>query len=143
MNARGDVIWINTLVRSGPGAGLGFAIPINRARSIASQLVKQGRASHPMVGVGLSTVPASTPGSGAPPGAVIRSVVPGGPADRGNLRVNDVIVSIDGKSIGNPAEVVSAIDRHGVDRPLNIDVMRSGQRITLSITPVEMTSLRR
>ena len=96
-----------------------------------------------MVGVGLSTVPALTPRSSAPPGAVIRSVVPGGPADRGNLRVNDVIVSIDGKSINNPAEVVSAVDRHGVDRPLNLDVMRSGQRITLSMTPVEMTSLRR
>ena len=96
-----------------------------------------------MVGVGLSTVPAPRPGSTAPPGAVIRSVVPGGPADRGNLRVNDVIVAIDGQSIGNPAEVVSAIDRHGVDRPLNLEVMRSGQRMTLSITPVEMTSLRR
>jgi len=143
LNARGDVIGINTLVRSGPGAGLGFAIPINRARSIASQLVKQGRASHPMVGVGLSTVPAPRPGSTAPPGAVIRSVVPGGPADRGNLRVDDVIVAIDGQSISNPAEVVSAIDRHGVDRSLNLEVMRSGQRITLSITPVEMTSLRR
>jgi S1-C subfamily serine protease len=78
----------------------------------------------------------------APPGAVIRSVVPGGPADRGNLRVDDVIVSIGGQSISNPAEVVSAIDRHGVDRPLKFDVMRSGERITLSITPVEMTSLR-
>jgi S1-C subfamily serine protease len=143
LNARGDVIGINTLVRSGPGAGLGFAIPINRARSIASQLVKQGRASHPMVGVGLSTVPAPRPGSTAPPGAVIRSVVPGGPADRGNLQVDDVIVAIDGQSISNPAEVVSAIDRHGVDRPLNLEVMRSGQRMTLSITPVEMTSLRR
>ena len=143
LNARGDVIGINTLVRSGPGAGLGFAIPINRARSIAGQLVKQGRASHPMVGVGLSTVPAPRPGGTAPPGAVIRSVLPGGPADRGNLRVDDVIVSIDGQSIRNPAEVVSAIDQHGVNRPLTLDEMRSGQRMTLSITPVEMTSLRR
>jgi S1-C subfamily serine protease len=143
LNARGDVIGINTLVRSGPGAGLGFAIPVNRARSIASQLVKQGRASHPMVGVGLSTVPAPKPGATAPPGAVIRSVVPGGPADLGNLRVDDVIVSIDGQSISNPAEVVSAIDRHGVDQPLGLVVKRSGQRLTLSITPIEMTSLRR
>jgi S1-C subfamily serine protease len=59
------------------------------------------------------------------------------------LQVDDVIVAIDGQSISNPAEVVSAIDRHGVDRPLNLEVMRSGQRMTLSITPVEMTSLRR
>jgi S1-C subfamily serine protease len=95
------------------------------------------------VGVGLSTVPAPKPGATAPPGAVIRSVVPGGPADLGNLRVDDVIVSIDGQSISNPAEVVSAIDRHGVDQPLGLVVKRSGQRLTLSITPIEMTSLRR
>ena len=142
LNASGDVIGINTLVRSGPGAGLGFAIPINRARSIAKQLVNQGRASHPMVGVGLSTVPAPRPGSDVPAGAVIRSLVAGGPADRGDLRVDDVIVSVGGNSVQNPAEVVSAIDRHGVGRPLNIDVIRSGKRIGLSITPVEMMSLR-
>ncbi len=142
LNANGDVIGINTLVRSGPGAGLGFAIPINRARSIASQLVSQGRASHPMVGVGLSTVPAPRPGSDAPPGAVIRSVVEGGPADRGDLRVDDVIVSIGGQPVRNPAEVVSAIDRHGVGRPLTLDVIRAGKRIGRSITPVEMMSLR-
>ena len=43
LNADGEVVWINTLVRSGPGAGLGFAIPINRARSIANQLLATGR----------------------------------------------------------------------------------------------------
>ena len=57
LNAEGEVIGINTLVRSGPGAGLGFAIPINRARSIAKQLVNTGRASHPVIGVGLAAGP--------------------------------------------------------------------------------------
>jgi S1-C subfamily serine protease len=46
LNANGEVVGINMLVRSGPGAGLGFAIPINRARSIAGQLVSSGRVSH-------------------------------------------------------------------------------------------------
>merc|ERR1711939_1098642 len=49
LNSEGEVIGINTLIRSGPGAGLSFAIPINRARSIAKQLVETGRAQHPMI----------------------------------------------------------------------------------------------
>ncbi len=57
LNADGEVVGINTLVRSGPGAGLGFAIPINRAREIANQLLATGRVSHPMIGVGLDNLP--------------------------------------------------------------------------------------
>ena len=55
LNSVGEVIGINTLVRSGPGAGLGFAIPINRARKIAKDLITSGRAQHPMIGVTLSS----------------------------------------------------------------------------------------
>ena len=53
LNAAGEVVGINTLVRSGPGAGLGFAIPINRARNIAEELISTGKVSHAMVGIGL------------------------------------------------------------------------------------------
>ena len=49
LNSFGEVIGINTLVRSGPGAGLGFAIPINRAMKIANDLITTGRAKHPMI----------------------------------------------------------------------------------------------
>ena len=53
LNSQGDVIGINTLIRSGPGAGLSFAIPINKAKNIASQLIKNGRVIHPMIGINL------------------------------------------------------------------------------------------
>lgn len=142
LNSNGEVVGINTLVRSGPGAGLGFAIPINRARNIARQLVAKGRASHPMVGIGLSPVPASSPGGGVPPGAVVRSVIRGGPAERGGLQVDDVIVAISGNMISGPAEIVTAIDRHGVGRPIAVGILRNGRRIDLSVTPEEMNSMR-
>ena len=142
LNASGEVVGINTLVRTGPGAGLGFAIPINRARTIAMQLVNQGRASHPMVGIGLSTVPAPTPGAAVPPGAVVRSVMPGGPGAQAGLRVDDVIVAVSGETVRNPGEVVTAIDRGGVGKPLSITVQRQGQRLALVVTPVEMRALR-
>ena len=142
LNAAGEVVGINTLVRSGPGAGLGFAIPINRARTIAEQLVTQGRASHPMVGIGLSTVPAPTPGGTAPRGAVVRSVMPGGPGALAGLQVNDVIVSVAGKPVRNPAEVVTAIDRSAVGQELILSVKRQGQQIPVTVRPVEMSALK-
>ena len=141
LNSEGNVVGINTLVRSGPGAGLGFAIPINRARTIAQQLVERGRASHPMVGVGLSPVPSARSGEANSSGAVIRSVVPGGPAARAGLKVDDVIVSVEGLPIDGPAEVVSAIDRHGVGRPITLGLIRGDSRIELAVTPVELTAM--
>ena len=141
LNSEGNVVGINTLVRSGPGAGLGFAIPINRARTIAQQLVERGRASHPMVGVGLSPVPSARSGEANSPGAVIRSVVPGGPAASAGLKVDDVIVTVEGLPIDGPAEVVSAIDRHGVGRPITLGLIRGDSRIELAVTPVELTAM--
>lgn len=142
LNASGEVVGINTLVRSGPGAGLGFAIPINRAKTIAMQLVEKGRASHPMVGIGLSSIPASAPGGVTPSGAVVRSVVPGGPAAEGGLQVNDVIVAVAGAVVKNPAEVVTAIDRSGVGRPLELRVERQGRSVPITVTPVDMRALK-
>ena len=143
LNADGEVIGINTLVRTGPGAGLGFAIPINRARVIAKQLVETGRARHPMIGIGLSPVPASTPGAAIPPGAVIRSVQPGGPAARAGLREEDVIVAIDGTAMADPAAVVSAVERRGIGDALTVTVRRGGSTLDVSLTPVDMSSLNR
>jgi S1-C subfamily serine protease len=143
LNADGEVIGINTLVRTGPGAGLGFAIPINRARVIAKQLVETGRARHPMIGIGLSPVPASTPGAAIPPGAVIRSVQPGGPAARAGLREEDVIVAIDGTAMADPAAVVSAVERRGIGDALTVTVRRGGSTLDVSLTPVDMSSLSR
>ena len=142
LNADGEVVGINTLVRSGPGAGLGFAIPINRARTIAAQLVSNGRASHPMVGIRLSSVPGERPGAAAPAGAVVRSVAPSGPASRSGVKVDDVIVAINGVEMQSPADVVSAVERHGVGTPLHMTVRRGTQDLTLAVTPVDLSALK-
>ena len=138
VNASGEVIGINTLVRSGPGAGLGFAIPINRARAIAAQLVRDGKARHPVIGIRLSPVPVS---SNPAQGAVIRSIQPGGPADRAGLKLNDVITAVDGRAVKGPADVVSAIDRRGVGATVAIAVSRGGQNLTIDVQPVDLSRL--
>ncbi len=144
LNANGEVIGINTLVRSGPGAGLGFAIPINRAREIAQQLVERGRASHPMIGVSLSKVSPQDNESISPKkGAEIRYVIPQSPGDRGGLQIGDIIMKVGALRINSPADVISAINKHGVNVPLKFKVKRKESTIELSIKPVDITTLTR
>ena len=133
LNADGEVVGINTLVRSGPGAGLGFAIPINRAQTIARQLVATGRASHPVIGIGLAD---------GPNGPVIRSVQPGGPASKAGLQPADQIVSIDGKPMNDAADVISAIDRKGVGRLLTMTIDRGKARVEISLKPMDLAQMK-
>ena len=141
LNADGEVVGINTLVRSGPGAGLGFAIPINRARGIVNQLVATGRATHPMIGVGLDEVRAGS-GSGVSQGAVVVSVQPNGPAARGGLRTGDVIVAAQGAGVKDPSQVINAVERAGVGGTLNLTVNRQGSMVNLRLIPGDMALLR-
>jgi S1-C subfamily serine protease len=141
LNADGEVVGINTLVRSGPGAGLGFAIPINRARQIAQQLVSNGSVSHAMIGVGLE--PARDPSGAIGAGAQVRTVMPSGPAALAGLRPGDRITAADGVAVRSPAQLTQVVERKGVGRPLALQVQRQGQTLTFQVTPVELSSLMR
>ena len=137
LNADGEVIGINTLVRTGPGAGLGFAIPINRAREIARQLVATGRASHPVIGVGLDGVKPGD-GSGLSQGVRVVSVQPGSPAARAGLQPGDVIVAVAGQPIASPPQLVAAVERAGVGGSLSLGVNRAGRSLQITVVPAQM-----
>ena len=143
LNANGEVIGINTLVRSGPGAGLGFAIPINRAQEIAKQLIEKGQASHPMIGVSLSSIPNETQQNlkNENTGAMIRYVIPGGPADLGGLEVGDIIIAAGKKETNNPSDVIQAINQNGSNKPIIFTILRSKKEIKLPITPIEINNI--
>jgi len=138
LNADGEVIGINTLVRTGPGAGLGFAIPINRARSIAAQLTTSGRATHPMIGVGLEPLPGGGADAAQARGVRVASVAAGGPADQAGLRTGDVITAADGQAIQNASQLVAAVERTGVGRPLLLSVNRGGAVLQLQVVPLDL-----
>ena len=137
LNANGEVVGINTLVRSGPGAGLGFAIPINRARQISTQLISTGRASHPIIGVGLDVVRDQS-GSEVGSGARVVAVQPGGPAAAAGLQPGDVITAVDGTKISSPSDVINAVERAGVGRSLRLNIQRRGQALQVGVTPGEI-----
>ncbi len=137
LNADGEVIGINTLVRTGPGAGLGFAIPINRAREIARQLVATGRVSHPVIGVGLDEVKPGD-GTGLSQGVRVMSVQAGSPAARAGLQRGDVIVAVGGQPIANPAQLVAAVERAGVGGSLPFSINRAGRVLQITVVAAQL-----
>ena len=143
LNSVGEVIGINTLVRSGPGAGLGFAIPINRARKIAKDLISSGRAKHPMIGVTLSTniKQKSSFLSQTEDGAIIKYLMPNGPAEKGGLKVNDLIISINNEKISTPADVVKKINKNNLQSTLRIKILRKNIEYIKNIKPVDIYDL--
>ena len=143
LNSVGEVIGINTLVRSGPGAGLGFAIPINRARKIAKDLIISGRAKHPMIGVTLSSniKQKSNFESQTEDGAIIKYLMPNGPAEKGGLKVNDLIISINNEKISTPADVVKKINKNNLQSALRIKILRENIESIKIIKPVDIYDL--
>jgi len=137
LNAEGEVIGINTLVRTGPGAGLGFAIPINRARNIAGQLIANGRVAHPFIGVGLEAVKPGD-GSGLGQGVRVMSVQADSPAFRAGLQKGDVILSAAGRPTANPTELVAAVERAGVGGSLPLSVNRAGRQFEITVVPAQI-----
>jgi putative serine protease PepD len=110
VNAKGQVIGINSAIatlsnssssQSG-SIGLGFSIPINQAKRVAEELINSGTSSYPVIGVQLDMTYTGR-------GALISSVVDGGPASKTALKSGDVIVAIDGKNIQDGAELVVRI----------------------------------
>ena len=110
VNSRGEVIGINSAIAttgssvSGQSGsiGLGFAIPINQARRVATELIETGSSSYPVIGVQLDM---SYEGQGA----LVQSVVEGGPASETELTAGDVITAIDGVKVSDGTELVVRI----------------------------------
>ena len=110
VNSRGEVIGINSAIAttgssvSGQSGsiGLGFAIPINQARRVATELIETGSSSYPVIGVQLDM---SYEGQGA----LVQSVVEGGPASETELAAGDVITAIDGVKVSDGTDLVVRI----------------------------------
>tara|TARA_Y100001968_G_scaffold49997_2_gene40432 strand:+ start:19799 stop:20947 length:1149 start_codon:yes stop_codon:yes gene_type:complete len=143
LNANGEVIGINTLIRSGPGAGLGFAIPINKAKNIANQLVKKGKASHPVIGVSLSNMPLvdSKGNQITQKGAKIRYLIPNGPAEKGDLKIGDIILEVGNEIINNASDVVRIINNNEINNPLLFKIKRKEEIIYLYIVPTDLNEM--
>lgn len=145
LNARGEVIGMNTAIISG-AQGLGFAIPIEDVNRISEQIVATGKVDHPFIGIQMVNLSPDVresvnadPNSGfrveADSGVLVAGVVPGSPAARAGLREGDVLSEVNGSEISTGKEVQEAVEANGLSRDLRLQIERSGRRQTISLRP--------
>jgi S1-C subfamily serine protease len=153
LDAQGRVLGINSQIRSssGAGSGVGFAVPVDVVRRSLDQLRATGTVKYPYLGVSTSSVYpqlADRFGLGTDTGAWIQSVVPGGPADRAGLRAGtrratfqqqawrvggDVVTKVDGRAIGQDADLARALDGHAPGDVVRLTVRRGGDERVVAV----------
>ncbi len=129
VDLEGHVLGINTMI-IGRGSGIGFAIPSDIARRVANQLIKHGEVKRAWLGVSFQELTpelAAHFGGKVEGGALIGSVVTGGPADQAGLTAGDVVVAIDGQSIRQGHDLLRTVLSHGIGERVRVDVMRNGK----------------
>ncbi|MBO3276492.1 DegQ family serine endoprotease [Pseudomonas schmalbachii] len=138
LNLDGEVIGINSQIftRSGGFMGLSFAIPIDVAMNVADQLKKEGKVNRGWLGVVIQEVNkdlAESFGLDKPSGALVAQLVDGGPAAKGGLQVGDVILSLNGQSINESADLPHLVGNMKPGDKASMEVIRDGSRKTLSM----------
>jgi putative serine protease PepD len=130
LNAAGEVIGINSQIEgdTGGNVGVGFAVPINTARQVATQLMAGGKVEHAFLGVSVETV--TTPVFGAR----IQSVQAGSAAAKAGLKAGDVIATVDGKNVTTSDALQAAISSHKPGQKITLGIVRSGSRTTVTAT---------
>jgi len=141
VNIDGEVVGINTLIR-GMNRGIGFAIPINLAREVSDQLIKDGKFSRTWLGIGIESLSESKEYrnlvSSVKHGVVVRSIVRDGPVANSDLQPADIITAVDGKEVATAQDLKGEIRTKSAGKPVTLDVVRDDKRIKVKVKPGEM-----
>ena len=145
VDSRAQVIGINSAIRSaGSGSdldggqagsiGLGFAIPINQGKRVAEELINNGRATHPVIGV---TLDLQYAGDGARISAKAgdggSAVTAGGPGAKAGLRAGDVVTEVDGQRVHSGEELIARTRAHRPGDRLRLTILRDGAERSLTL----------
>ncbi|ARV62767.1 serine protease [Nostocales cyanobacterium HT-58-2] len=150
LNARGDVIGMNTAIIRG-AQGLGFAIPISTAQRIAQELIAKGRVDHPYLGIQMVTLTpeirekASSKGINlaADKGVLLVDIVPRSPAEAAGLKQGDIIQSISNQPVTKIEEVQKIVENSKIGNPLALQVLRNGRTTQIAVRPAPLPVQRR
>ncbi len=154
LNSSGEVIGINTMIASNgadQSSGIGFAIPINTAKAVLSDLLRYGRVKRPSLGIvsyAIGPDLASQMGLAANYGVLIQRVLPGGAAERAGLHGGDeqayvgntpimlggdLIIAIDGHEVTDPQDISAIMDKHQSGDIVSVTVLRGQRRMTFKL----------
>ena len=135
VNTKGEVIAINT-ANMPYAQGIGFAVPINIAKSILKELIEKGKVTRPWIGVAsMKLTPQLARFYGLPvtEGALIARVEPYSPADDAGLRKGDIVEEIDGNRVNDPAQIASHVHKKQVNDQLTLTVNRYGRQFQVPV----------
>jgi S1-C subfamily serine protease len=153
LNEQGEVIGINTAIRAN-AMGIGFAIPINKAKEITAVLARGEKVSHPYLGVQIATLtPELAKQNNGDPNAVLQlpevngvliaGVVPNSPAAKAGLRRGDVVTAIDTQAVTTADQLQSLIDRSKLGQAVQLTVRRGNSTQQLSVRTAELQQAER
>jgi serine protease Do len=139
VDARGELIGINTFLVSGNGsfAGMGFAIPTQIVEPTVETLIRDGKVAHGFIGIGISDV---TPDNArffqmnTPTGAIVTQVDPNSPGGKAGLHTGDVITKLDGKSVTDSGELQMEVGQRKPGQTIQLDVLRNGKDVNVPVT---------
>jgi serine protease Do len=142
LNIYGEVIGINRMIysQSGGNIGIGFAIPINTAKTILEQLKVHKKIKRGYIGVQIVPLNedyATELGLKENEGALVGQIVAGSPAAKGGIQVGDVILSANGEKIKNFGDLISIVEKTPIGKTLKIEVWRAKAKLNLFITIAE------
>lgn len=139
VNEQGELIGVNVAIASAGSAGsgsigVGFAIPANIAKRIATEIMKTGSASHGLLGAGIVDANSSNNAASFTTGAEVKELTPGGAADKAGVKVGDVIVKLGDKNITSASELMAAVRQLPAGAKTTVELLRGGKSITLPVT---------
>jgi len=138
INLRGELVGINSAIigPSGGNVGIGFAVPANMARAVMQQLARHGEVRRGYLGIQMQTLTpelAQKLGVAVKEGAVITAVQPGSPAERGGLKVGDVVTAINGRQVRGSAELRAQSGVIAAGETVELRVQRARESHTLRV----------
>lgn len=150
LNARGEVIGINTAIRA-DAQGLGFAIPIETASRIANELFTKGKASHPYIGIQMITLNQDTLKNGHLPqnlgfnidtekGVLVVKVMANSPAQKAGFLPGDVILKVGNQVVASALDVQEQVDLSTIGEILEVEIDRQGKSLILEVRPQDFPS---
>jgi Do/DeqQ family serine protease len=147
INLKGELIGINSAIFSGSGGniGIGFAIPVNIAKSIMAQLIEFGEVRRGLLGVQISDFNADTAeafGIEDVEGALVQEVQPDSAAEAAGIKVGDVIVAVDDEPVTSASDLRTTIGLRRSGDTVRLNIIREGDDKTLKATLTELASSR-
>ncbi len=151
LNQRGEVIGINTAIRA-DAIGIGFAIPVNKAKTIYPQLARGEKITHPYLGIRMTTLtPEIAEENNLDPNSalelpeiravLVMGVIPDTPAAKSGIRRGDVITEIDGQRLTNAGQLQSLVENSGVGTVLRLKVQRGKDTRVISVRTGELENV--